>query len=122
MGAIFLVAWASGEVAVPWFNVEAGTLDVIVGAAALPVAWWVSSGSPIALAIGVAWNLLGLLDFALAIGISATVKGAGTTYMVSLNTPVVAALKPTILGIVTWAVPLVIMVHILSLWQLLGGH
>src|SRR5262249_20663336 len=112
----------SGEVAAPWFNLEAGSLDVIVGVTALPVAWWVSSGSSLALAVGIAWNVLGLLDFALALAISALVKRAGPTYMVSLTTPVVASLKPTILAIVAWGVPLAIMVHLLSLWQLLGGH
>jgi len=41
--------------------------------------------------------------------------------MVKLNTSIVAARKPTILGIVTWGVPLAIMVHVLSLWQLWAG-
>ncbi len=122
MGGVWLVAWASGEVARPWFNVWAGPLDVIVGATALPLAWWVSSGSSIALAIAVAWNLLGLLDMLVGLGLDSIFKSAGPTYMLSLKTPVVAALKPRIIGIVTIGVPLMIMVHILSLWQLLGGH
>lgn len=121
VGGVFLVVWASREVVKPQFNVWAGTMDVFVGATALPLAWWVSTGSPIALATGVAWNVLGLLDFAGAIAISRRIPGAGAgAYMVSLYTPVVAALRPTIFGIVTWGVPLAIMIHVLSLWQLLA--
>jgi len=41
------------------FNVWGeGTIEVILGSA-LPLAWWVSSGSPMALTTAVAWNLLG---------------------------------------------------------------
>ncbi len=119
VGGVFLVAWASGEVAKPWFNLEAGSLDVLVAASALPVAWWVASGSPIALAVGVGWNLIGLLDFALAIGLARL--GGGPGDMLALNTPIVNALKPTIRGIVTFAMPLGIMLHTLSLWQLVAS-
>lgn len=118
IGAVFLAAWASREVAKPWFSVWAGSMDAFVGATALPLAWWVSSGSPISLALAVAWNLTGLLDFAVAIVISRRFPSAGPGYMVSLNTPILGALKPTILGIVTWGVPVAIMIHVLSLWQL----
>jgi hypothetical protein len=121
VGGVFLAVWASGEVAKPQFNVWAGGLDVIIGATALPLAWWVSTGAPVALATGVAWNLVGLLDFAGAIGISRTIRGAGPPAYIVSNTPVVAALRPTIVGIITFGVPLAIMVHVLSLWQLLAA-
>jgi hypothetical protein len=121
VGGVFLAAWASGEVAKPWFNVSAGSIDIIVGVTALPVALWVSSGSTMALAIGIAWNLLGLLDFALAMGLARIFPSGGPSHMVSLNTPIVAALKPSIIGILAFGVPLSIMVHVLSLWQLLAA-
>jgi len=41
-------------------------------------------------------------------------------YMVSLNTPVTSVLKPASYGIVTWGVPVAIIVRFLSLWQLLA--
>jgi hypothetical protein len=120
-GGVFLLVWLSREVRQPWFNVVGGSFDLFIGATALPVAWWVASGSPVALAGGVAWNLIGLLDFVLATTVSATVRGAGpSSYLVSLHTPVVAAFRPTILGIVAFGVPLVIVVHVLSLWRLLA--
>ena len=118
VGGVFLLAWISGEVPKPWFNAWAGTMDVIVGATAIPLAWWVASGSTIAPAIAIAWNAIGLLDFAVAIAISRRFPTAGPGYMVWLDAPVVAALKPTIFGIITWGVPVAIMIHVLSLWQL----
>lgn len=118
-GGAFLVGVAKGEVAKPWFGIWAGGLDVFVGVTALPLAWWVSTGSPVALAAAVAWNVIGLLDFVVAIVISRIVPGSGAVYMLSLNTPVMGALKPTIYGIATWGVPVAVIVHVLSLWQLL---
>ncbi len=61
---------------------------------------------------------MGLLDFAVAIVVSRRSPSAGTGCIVSSNTPIANALKPTFLGIVTWGVPLTIMIHVLSLWQL----
>jgi len=69
----------------------------------------------------VVWNLIGLLDFAGAVVIAVVVRGSGPSYMVSLDAPVVGALRPTIYAITTWGVPLAIIVHILSLWQLANG-
>lgn len=120
VGAVFLIAWASGEVARPWFNLEAGGLDVFMGVTALPVAWLVSTGAPAGVAIAVVWNLIGLLDFVMAIAISRIVANTAPGYMLSLRGPMMQALKPTISGIVTFAVPLAIMIHALSLWQLLA--
>lgn len=119
-GGAFLAGVARGEVAKPGFAVWAGGLDLFIGATALPLAWWVSSGSSIAFAAAVAWNVIGLVDFAAGIVISRTAPGSGPAYLVSLNTPVMGALKPTIYGIVTWGVPLAIIVHVLSLWQVLA--
>ena len=53
-GGAFLAGAARVEVAKPWFAIWAGGLDVFVGAIALPLAWWVSSGSPVAFAAAVA--------------------------------------------------------------------
>jgi hypothetical protein len=119
-GGVFLAAVAKGEVAKPWFAVWAGGLDLFVGVTALPLAWWVSSGSAIASAGAIAWNTIGLLDFVVGIAISRIASGSGPAYMVSLKSLLMGALKPTIYGIVTWGVPVAIIVHILSLWQLLA--
>jgi len=119
-GGSFLVAVARGEVAKPWFAIWAGGLDLFVGVTAVPLAWWVSTGSSDALAAAVAWNVIGLLDFAFGIVISRLVPGSGPAYMVSLSTPLMRALRPTVFWIITWGVPVAVIVHILSLWQLIG--
>jgi hypothetical protein len=120
VGGAFLVAVVNGEVAQPWFAAWGGGLDVFVGVTALPLAWWVAAGSSLALAVAIAWNLIGLIDFAGGIAISRIVPGSGPAAMVLLKTPVMGMLKPTIYGIVTWGVPVAIIVHILSIWQLLA--
>ena len=119
-GGVFLVGVANGEVAKPWFAAWGGGLDVFVGVTALPLAWWVAASSSLALAAAIVWNVIGLVDFAGGIAISRIVPGSGPAAMVSLKTPVMGMLKPTIYGIVTWAVPVAIIVHILSIWQLLS--
>jgi hypothetical protein len=118
LGGVFLIAWASGEIARPSFTLWAGTVDLLIGATALPLAWWVSTGPHLAVAAAIVWNALGLLDFAVAVAISRTRPAAGPGPLLVLNTPAVTALKPTILGILSWGVPVAIITHILSLWQL----
>lgn len=117
-GGSFLVGLAKGEVQTRWFALWAGGLDVFIGATALPLAWWVSSGSQAAVGAAVAWNVIGLLDFIVGIAIARVVPGSGPAQMVLLETPVMSALKPTVYGIGTFGVPLAIIIHVLSLWQL----
>ena len=74
----------------------------------------------LALAAALVWNVIGLVDFGGGIAISRIVPGSGPAAMVLLKTPVRGMLRPTIYGIVTWAVPVAIIVHILSIWQLLS--
>jgi hypothetical protein len=119
VGGIFLIAAASGELRRPLFNWSAGALDILIGVTALPVAVWVSSSSPAAVFVAIGWNALGLLDFALAMVLARF--GSGPRDMLLLETPVVRTLRPTIAGIVTFAVPLAIIIHILSIWQLVAG-
>jgi hypothetical protein len=119
VGGIFLIAAASGELRRPLFNWSAGALDIAIGVTALPVAFWVSSASAAAVPVAIGWNALGLFDFALAIVLARL--GSGPRDMLLLETPVVGTLKPTIAGIVTFAVPLAVIIHILSIWQLVTG-
>ena len=117
-GGSFLAGVARRELTKPVFAVWAGSLDVFVGATALPIAWWVSSGLPVALVVAVAWNVIGLVDFIGSVIIAVIVRGSGPAYMLSLNTPVMRTIRPTIYLITTWGVPVAIIVHILSLWQM----
>jgi hypothetical protein len=117
-GGSFLVALAKGELASRWFALWAGGFDLFVGVTALPLAWWVGTGSQTALWAAVVWNVIGLLDFVVAIAIGRVVPGSGLAQMLLLETPVMRALKPTVYGIGTFGVPLAIIVHVSSLWQL----
>jgi hypothetical protein len=119
VGGISLIAAASGEVRRPLFNSSCGALDILIGITALPVAVWRSSGSPLALSVAIGWNALGLFDFALAMVLARF--GSGPRDMLLLNTHTVGTLKRTVTGIVTFAVPLAIVIHILSIWQLVTG-
>ena len=118
VGGSFLAGVARRELAKPLFAVWAGSLDVFVGATALPLAWWVSSGLPVATVAAVVWNVIGLVDFIGSVVIAVAVRGSGPAHLLSLNTPVMGAIRPTIYLITTWGVPVAIIVHILSLWQL----
>ena len=116
IGGIFLIAAASGELRRPLFNWSAGALDILIGVTALPVAVWVSSGTPGIVPVAISWNALGLFDFALAMVLARF--GSGPRDMLLLETPVVRTIKSTMVGIVTFGVPLAIIIHILSIWQL----
>jgi hypothetical protein len=98
-GSVWILAWASGALpgAFAW---PAGIGDTLVGILALPVAGIVSGNR----AAGVAWNLLGILDLADAFVLSSlTVQG---------QMPYPLVLIPT------FAVPLSLLFHAVSLRQL----
>lgn len=118
-GVLWLVALASRSLGKPYFALEAGVLDVIVGAAALPTAWLVSTGSGVGIVVALAWNALGLFDFALAVALSRVPDG-GPLFMLRGQNRALTALGPGVLAIVAFGVPIAIMLHALSLWQLFG--
>jgi len=118
-GAAWLVALLSRELRKPQFSIEAGILDVLVGLTAVPTALLVARGSPYATGIGIVWNAVGLFDFLLAIGL-ARIPGGGPGHMLITRTPALLALRPAVLGIVALGVPLAIILHVLSLWQLVA--
>jgi len=119
VGGIFLIVAASRELRRPLFNWSGGVLDILIGVTALPVAVWVSFGSLLAVPVALVLNALRLFDFALAMVLARF--GSGPRDMLLQKTPTVRTLRPTITGIVTFAVPLAIIIHILSIWQLVAG-
>jgi len=101
-GTAWIVAWATG--ALPGaFALPAGIGDTLVGMLAVPVAGIVSRNP----GAGVAWNVLGILDLADAIVLSSLVVQGLMPY-------------PLIL-IPTFAVPLSLLLHAVSLRQLRRG-
>ena len=115
-GGIFLVGWMQGELPGA-FALPAGIGDITVGVLALPAALFVASGTATGRAIGVAWNLLGLTDFATAIATGA-MTSPGQFQVLALDHPnLQAGIYPNVM-IPAFAVPSLIILHVLSLWQL----
>jgi len=103
LGFVFLVQWAAGRVPGA-FALPAGIGDIATGGLAVPVACWAAWRWPHWRLAGYAWNVLGLADFAIALSIATFVAPTGLRY-------------PLIM-IPTFSVPLAIVLHVLSLWQL----
>ena len=117
VGAVFLMLMANGQMPALW-ALPAGIGDVIVGAAAP----WIARGVETAQGRrrAVAFNLLGMLDLVVAVGLG-TMTSPGplqvfhTTPTSEMATRFPLALVPTFL------VPLAWTLHVVSLWQLVGG-
>lgn len=116
VGAVFLLLMAAGQMPALW-ALPAGIGDVIVGATAL----WVASrvDAPGGRGLAIAFNLFGVTDLVVAVGLGiATNPGPARLFHTVPNSALVTqfplALVPTFL------VPLAFMLHVVSLWQLLG--
>jgi len=109
-GGVFLVQSALGQLS-PVFALPAGTGDVLVGVLALPVAFYVARGGANGRAIAVGWNVLGILDLVMAITLGFL---ASTGRLGGAPRPLVYPL----VMVPAFAVPLSLILHGVSLWQL----
>jgi hypothetical protein len=114
LGYVFLVRWAAGELP-GVFALPAGTGDVLVGALALPVAFYLQSGAVGGRAAAYAWNVLGILDLLVAV----TLGALTATGRLPVDVPNVAASSFPLVMIPAFAVPLSLILHGVSLWQLI---
>lgn len=116
LGGVFLIQWLQG--ALPGaFAVPAGVGDALVGLLALPVAVYAASGRRGSTAVAVAWNVLGIVDLvdALTLGFLST---PGPWQLLGHDHPnVLVGVYPTAM-IPAFAVPLSLILHGVSLWQL----
>lgn len=117
VGAVFLALMITGQVPALW-AVPAGTGDVLVGA----TAFWVARGVDTAggRRRAIVFNLLGLLDLVVAIGLGTATSPGPTQIFHTRPTSVILTHFPLVL-VPTFLVPLAVMVHVISLWQLWGG-
>jgi hypothetical protein len=114
-GANFLVQWAFG--AIPGaFALPAGIGDVLVGVLALPVAFYLASGRPAGRIAAVAWNVLGITDLVMALTLGFLTSPALQILAVERPSVLVTS-YPTVMT-PAFAVPLALILHGLSLWQL----
>jgi hypothetical protein len=119
IGAGFLANWLLGS-APAAFALPAGIGDVTVGLLALPTALAVASGTEAGRRAGIRWNLLGLTDFVVAL----TTGFLTSAQLLGNQVPnTIVGTYPTVL-IPTFIVPMSILLHAMSLWQLrrLGAH
>ncbi len=116
LGSIFLLAFASGNLA-GLFALPAGTGDTLVGLLALPTAYLLYLAPRDNRSRAVAWNILGILDLVIAISIG-FLTAPGPFQVLLLNPP--TSLLGTFPTVMTPAfmVPTSLMLHALSLRQL----
>jgi hypothetical protein len=117
LGGNFILLWALGAPVPAIFGLSAGIGDVLTGVLAIPAAIYVAQGGQHWRGVGIAWNVLGIADLinALAIGF---MTGPGPLQVLALDHPnLIASTYPTVLT-PFFAVPLSLVLHGLSLWQL----
>jgi hypothetical protein len=116
MGANFVVLWLFGVIP-GVFAEPAGFGDIAVGVLAMPAALYAASVRRGATAVAVAWNVLGIADLlnALTLGF---LSSPGRFQLFAFDRPNVAVGSyPTVMT-PAFAVPLSLVLHGLSLWQL----
>jgi hypothetical protein len=117
LGSAFLVAWIARKVP-GFFALPAGIGDVTVGLLALPVAAWLQSGNRGGRAAAIRWNLLGILDLTIAVGLGILSAPTPLQLIVPAQPSTLLGTYPTVM-IPAFAVPSSIILHALSLRQLL---
>ena len=115
-GGFFLINYVRGLIPGE-FALPAGIGDVAVGLLALPAAAYVATGTSLGRRIGIAWNVLGLLDFVSAIS-TGFMTSPGPFQLLAFDHPnTLVGTFPTVM-IPAFAVPSSIVLHILSIRQL----
>jgi hypothetical protein len=120
LGGNFVVLWALGGAIPGVFALPAGIGDMLVGALALPVALYIAWGAAGGRTAGVVWNILGIADLALAVSLG-FLSSPGPLQMIALDQPNLLATTYPIVMTPAFAVPLSLILHGLSLWQLRRG-
>jgi hypothetical protein len=117
-GIVFLVVMAQGRVP-PLWALPAGIGDILVAATAP----WVSRNleSRQGRRHAIIWNLLGMVDLVVAIGLGIATNPGPAHVFDTVPSSVMLTRFPLVL-VPTFLVPLAFTLHVVSLWQLLGGR
>jgi len=117
LGGNFLILWAYGGAIPGVFALPAGFGDVLTGLLALPAAIYLASGAPYGRAVAIAWNLLGIADLISAVSLGALTT-PGPLQLIAFDQPnLLTSSYPSVMT-PAFAVPLSLILHGLSLWQL----
>src|SRR5262250_3730646 len=116
LGAVFLAQWAAGRLP-GVFAIPAGVGDVLVGFLALPVAFYLRSGRPGGRAAAYAWNVLGIVDLVVALTLG-FLSSPTRFQLLALDAPNRVVGTYPLVMIPAFAVPLALILHGLSIWQL----
>jgi hypothetical protein len=115
-GVVFLVLMVTGQMPALW-ALPAGVGDILVGAAAFPVASRLDSPGGVRRAIG--FNLFGLADLIVAVALGIMTSPGPAQVLHSVPTSELVTHFPLAL-VPAFLVPMAFMLHIVSLWQLFG--
>jgi hypothetical protein len=113
-GGVFLLIWAQGGLPGA-FALPAGAGDMLTGLLAAAVAFRLRA--PGGRAAAVAWNLLGIADLVVAVG-TGFLTSPGRFQMLALEQPNLLTTAYPLVMVPTFAVPLSLILHGLSLRQL----
>lgn len=118
VGAVFLMLMAAGQMPALW-ALPAGIGDVIVGA----VAPWIARhvDAPEGRRRAIIFNLFGMADLIIAVGLGIMTSPGPARLFHTMPTSELATQFPLAL-VPTFLVPLAFALHVISLWQLLGGR
>ena len=117
VGVVFLMLMANGQMPALW-ALPAGIGDVIVGAAAP----WIARGveTPQGRQRAIIFTLFGMADLVVAVGLGVMTSPGPAQVFQTTPTSELATRFPLVL-VPTFLVPLAFVLHVISLWQLLGG-
>lgn len=116
LGAIFIALWADGLLPGE-FARPAGIGDVLVGVLAVPLAFWLATGASASRHAAYAWNILGMADLGVAIA-TGFLSSPGPLQQLALDRPNQLISAYPLVLVPAFAVPLSIILHVLSIWQL----
>jgi len=114
-GATFLIQLALGKLAAA-FDLPAGTGDFLIGLLALPAAFYLNRDENRGRAVAAAWNALGILDLIVAITMG-FLSSTGRLQALGLGAGAGPLSYPLVM-VPAFAVPLSLILHAVSLWQL----
>ena len=117
VGAVFLILMANGQMPALW-ALPAGIGDVIVGAMVPWIAMRV--GRPQGRRRAIIFTLFGMADLVVAVGLGVMTSPGAAQIFHTTPTSELATRFPLVL-VPTFLVPLAFVLHVVSLWQLLGG-